>query len=226
MPGRRALVVGMSPRVVRPGSFARSMPPAATPDMRGDREYERHPAAGGGRGRAALAPMPAAGDRGVVDERLIVVGGERVGLSRREPGTHHGNRRHRTRRWCLHLQRGQVRATCIPQTLLGGRRSARSRAGFSTTIPSPRISRPGPLGRLAKIEGQVRGLSRMIEQDRSCIDVLTQISAVTKALQQAGLLLLDEHVRHCVLDAAEKGGDLAEQRFEELQATLRQALRL
>lgn len=82
------------------------------------------------------------------------------------------------------------------------------------------------LRRLAKIEGQVRGLSRMIEQDRYCIDVLTQISAVTKGLQQVGLLLLDEHVRQCVHDAAEQGGDIAEQRFVDLQATLRQGLRL
>lgn len=86
--------------------------------------------------------------------------------------------------------------------------------------------RSGHLDRLAKIEGQVRGLSRMIEQDRYCIDVLTQISAATKALQQVGLLLLDEHIRHCVLDAAEQGGDVAEQRFTELQATIRQTLRL
>ena len=92
--------------------------------------------------------------------------------------------------------------------------------------PGYRGQRPGHLDRLAKIEGQVRGLSRMIEQDRYCIDVLTQISAVTKALQQVGLLLLDEHIRHCVLDAAEQGGDIAEQRFDELQVTLRQALRL
>ena len=92
--------------------------------------------------------------------------------------------------------------------------------------PGYHDQQPGHLGRLAKIEGQVRGLSRMIEQDRYCIDVLTQISAATKALQQVGLLLLDEHIRHCVLDAAEQGGDIAEQRFDELQATLRQTMRL
>ena len=80
--------------------------------------------------------------------------------------------------------------------------------------------------RLAKIEGQVRGLSRMVEQDRYCIDVLTQIGAVTKGLQQVGLLLLDEHIRRCVVDAVEEGGEIAEQRFTELQATIRQTLRL
>ena len=82
------------------------------------------------------------------------------------------------------------------------------------------------LKRLRRIEGQVRGLQRMVEEDTYCIDVLTQISAVTKALQQVGLLLLDEHIRHCVLDAAEQGGDVAEERFAELQATIRQTLRL
>jgi len=56
--------------------------------------------------------------------------------------------------------------------------------------------------RLRRIEGQVRGLQRMIDEDTYCIDVLTQISAVTKALQSVALGLLDEHVRHCVADAA------------------------
>jgi CsoR family transcriptional regulator, copper-sensing transcriptional repressor len=58
--------------------------------------------------------------------------------------------------------------------------------------------------RLARIEGQVRGLQRMIDEDEYCIDVLTQIASVTKALQGVGLGLLDEHVRHCVRDAAAK----------------------
>lgn len=98
--------------------------------------------------------------------------------------------------------------------------------GHPPITPGYHEKRPEHLDRLAKIEGQVRGLSRMIEQDRYCIDVLTQISAVTKALQQVGLLLLDEHIRHCVLDAAAEGGEVAEHRFAELQATIRQTLRL
>ena len=56
--------------------------------------------------------------------------------------------------------------------------------------------------RLARIEGQVRGIRRMIDEDTYCIDVLTQVSAVTKALQSVAIGLLDEHVRHCVRDAA------------------------
>ncbi|MSO78258.1 MAG: metal-sensitive transcriptional regulator [Acidimicrobiia bacterium] len=57
--------------------------------------------------------------------------------------------------------------------------------------------------RLRRIEGQVRGLQRMIDADEYCIDVLTQIAAVSKALQNVGLGLLDEHLRHCVLEAAQ-----------------------
>lgn len=60
--------------------------------------------------------------------------------------------------------------------------------------------------RLARIEGQVRGIQRMIDDDTYCIDVLTQVSAATKALQSVAVGLLDEHIRHCVADAA-RGDD-------------------
>ena len=58
--------------------------------------------------------------------------------------------------------------------------------------------------RLRRIEGQVRGLQRMVDEDTYCIDVLTQIASVTKALQGVGMGLLDEHIRHCVKHAAEE----------------------
>ena len=61
--------------------------------------------------------------------------------------------------------------------------------------------------RLSRIEGQVRGLQRMIEEDTYCIDVLTQVSAVTKALQAVAVGLLDEHVRHCVRNAVAEGDE-------------------
>ena len=61
--------------------------------------------------------------------------------------------------------------------------------------------------RLGRIEGQVRGLQRMIEEDTYCIDVLTQVSAVTKALQAVAVGLLDEHVRHCVRNAVAEGDE-------------------
>ena len=62
------------------------------------------------------------------------------------------------------------------------------------------------LKRLRRIEGQVRGLQRMVEEDKYCIDILTQISAATKALQAVSLSLLDEHLSHCVVQAAKAGG--------------------
>jgi CsoR family transcriptional regulator, copper-sensing transcriptional repressor len=65
------------------------------------------------------------------------------------------------------------------------------------------------LKRLRRIEGQVRGLQRMIDQDEYCIDILTQVSAATKALQSVAVGLLDEHLRHCVAGAA-VAGDTAE----------------
>jgi DNA-binding FrmR family transcriptional regulator len=69
------------------------------------------------------------------------------------------------------------------------------------------------LKRLRRIEGQVRGIQRMVDEDTYCIDILTQVSAVNKALQSVAVGLLDEHVRHCVRDAA-LGDD--EQRADEM----------
>ena len=59
--------------------------------------------------------------------------------------------------------------------------------------------------RLARIEGQVRGIERMVDEDRYCIDILTQINSVTAALRAVGLGLLDQHVRHCVVDSIKQG---------------------
>jgi CsoR family transcriptional regulator, copper-sensing transcriptional repressor len=64
------------------------------------------------------------------------------------------------------------------------------------------ISKEDYLKRLRRIEGQVRGLQRMIDADTYCIDILTQVSAATKALQSVSIGLLDQHVRHCVREAA------------------------
>jgi DNA-binding FrmR family transcriptional regulator len=65
--------------------------------------------------------------------------------------------------------------------------------------------KPKVLARLRRIEGQVRGLQRMVDEDSYCIDVLTQLAAVTKALQGVGLHLLDQHLQHCVAGAASNG---------------------
>jgi DNA-binding FrmR family transcriptional regulator len=81
------------------------------------------------------------------------------------------------------------------------------------------------LKRLRRIEGQVRGLQRMIDDDTYCIDVLTQIASVTKALQGVGLGLLDEHLRHCVVEAAAADADEGEARVHEAVAAVERLLR-
>jgi CsoR family transcriptional regulator, copper-sensing transcriptional repressor len=81
------------------------------------------------------------------------------------------------------------------------------------------------LKRLRRIEGQVRGLQRMIEEDTYCIDVLTQISAATRALQGVALGLMEDHLRHCVADAVADGGDEAEERLAEANDAIRRLVR-
>jgi DNA-binding FrmR family transcriptional regulator len=79
--------------------------------------------------------------------------------------------------------------------------------------------------RLSKIEGQVRGLQRMIDQDTYCIDVLTQISSVTKALQSVGVGLIDEHLRHCVQEATARSEDEGDAKINEATAAIARLLR-
>ena len=81
------------------------------------------------------------------------------------------------------------------------------------------------LKRLRRIEGQARGLQRMVEEDQYCIDVLTQVSAMTKALQSVSLMLLDDHLDHCVVDAAKKGGPEAEKKLKEASAAIARLVR-
>ena len=64
------------------------------------------------------------------------------------------------------------------------------------------------LARLRRIEGQVRGLQKMVDNDEYCIDILTQITAASKALKKVGVGLLDEHMRHCVVNQTEEGKDM------------------
>ena len=71
------------------------------------------------------------------------------------------------------------------------------------------------LNRLRRIEGQVRGLQRMVEEDKYCIDILTQVSAVNNALQSVALGLLDDHLAHCVAEAVALGGDTAADKVRE-----------
>ncbi len=76
------------------------------------------------------------------------------------------------------------------------------------------------LKRMRRIEGQVRGIAKMIDEDQYCIDVLTQVSAATKALEAVALGLLDEHLRHCVTEAAAQGGGLADEKVAEASAAI------
>jgi DNA-binding FrmR family transcriptional regulator len=76
------------------------------------------------------------------------------------------------------------------------------------------------LRRLRKIECQVRGIAKMIDEDKYCIDVLTQVSAATRALENVALGLLDDHLGHCVAEAAAEGGDVADEKIAEASAAI------
>lgn len=81
------------------------------------------------------------------------------------------------------------------------------------------------LKRLARIEGQVRGISRMVDEDKYCIDILTQVSAVTKALQAVSLGLLEDHVSHCVVDAARESDEAAAAKVREASDAIARLVR-
>ncbi len=76
-------------------------------------------------------------------------------------------------------------------------------------------NKDGYLTRLRRIEGQVRGLQRMVDQDTYCIDILTQVSAVTKALQAVAIGLLEDHLGHCIAEAIAAGDDSASAKISE-----------
>jgi len=92
-------------------------------------------------------------------------------------------------------------------------------------MPGYEISKDQLLARLRRVEGQVRGISQMVDSDRYCIDVLTQISAVTKALQSVAVGLLDDHLRHCVAEAVAAGGEEANQKLTEASAAVERLLK-
>ena len=92
-------------------------------------------------------------------------------------------------------------------------------------MPGYELSKDQVLSRLRRVEGQVRGISQMVEGDRYCIDVLTQISAVNKALQSVAVGLLDEHLRHCVAQAVAAGGREADDKLSEASAAIERLLK-
>lgn len=81
------------------------------------------------------------------------------------------------------------------------------------------------LARLKRIEGQTRGLQRMVDEEQYCIDILTQVSAMTKALQSVALGLLDEHLSHCVVQAAAAGGPEADEKIREASEAIARLVR-
>ncbi|MEA2901686.1 MAG: CsoR family transcriptional regulator, copper-sensing transcriptional repressor [Actinomycetota bacterium] len=92
-------------------------------------------------------------------------------------------------------------------------------------MPGYDMDKDDLLKRLRRVEGQVRGLQQMVEDGRYCIDVLTQISAATKALQSVAMGLLDDHLRHCVADAVATGGPEADRKLTEATAAVARLIR-
>jgi CsoR family transcriptional regulator, copper-sensing transcriptional repressor len=92
-------------------------------------------------------------------------------------------------------------------------------------MPGYDMSKDDLLKRLRRIEGQVRGIAQMVDDDRYCIDVLTQISAATRALQSVAVGMFDDHLRHCVADAVADGGPDAERKLTEATAAVERLLR-
>jgi DNA-binding FrmR family transcriptional regulator len=98
-----------------------------------------------------------------------------------------------------------------------------------TTSPQPEpgyaVEKEAIQKRLRRIEGQVRGLQRMVDEDRYCINILEQVSAATRALQSVALDLLDDHIAHCVSDAIHSGGDEAAAKLKEASAAIGRLVR-
>ncbi|HEY9472650.1 MAG TPA: metal-sensitive transcriptional regulator [Mycobacteriales bacterium] len=95
----------------------------------------------------------------------------------------------------------------------------------SVSVPGYTSDKDELLTRLRRVEGQVRGLQRMVEQDVYCIDVLTQVAAATKALRAVALGLLDAHLAHCVADAVAVGGEEAQAKIAEASEAIARLVR-
>ena len=110
-----------------------------------------------------------------------------------------------------------VAAECSPPLHTGA--TARSARGYAS-------GKQDYLRRLRKIEGQVRGLQKMIDADTWCPDVVTQVASATRALQEVAVGLLNDHLRHCVRDAARRSGAEGDQVLDEVAGAIRQVVRL
>ncbi|MGN6612114.1 MAG: metal-sensitive transcriptional regulator [Angustibacter sp.] len=92
-------------------------------------------------------------------------------------------------------------------------------------LPGYHDTKDAQLKRLRRIEGQVRGIARMVEEEQYCIDVLTQVSAATKALQAVALSLLDEHMSHCLVQAVATGGEERDEKLREASQAIARLVR-
>jgi DNA-binding FrmR family transcriptional regulator len=92
-------------------------------------------------------------------------------------------------------------------------------------VPGYDNNKDAVLKRLRRIEGQIRGLQRMVDEDTYCIDVLTQVSAATKALQAVALNLLEDHLNHCLTEAVAAGGPQAAKKVREATAAIERLVR-
>jgi DNA-binding FrmR family transcriptional regulator len=91
--------------------------------------------------------------------------------------------------------------------------------------PAVGSDRSGLVTRLHRIEGQVRGIARMVDQDAYCIDLLTQLAAASRALQSVALVLLDQHLRHCLADAATGGDEVHDAKVTEASEAIARLVR-
>lgn len=100
-------------------------------------------------------------------------------------------------------------------------------SGDMAEVTTPRAdeAKTAYLNRLRRIEGQVRGLEKMVDDDKYCIDILTQVSAVTKALEAFALALLDDHLGSCVKDAVRAGGNVADDKIHEASQAIARLVR-
>jgi DNA-binding FrmR family transcriptional regulator len=105
------------------------------------------------------------------------------------------------------------------------RRGHSDYSGTESVVADQSTSQTDLLNRLSRIEGQVRGIARMVEQGKYCIDILTQVSAASRALQSVALGLLDSHLSHCVVDAARTGGAEQDVKLEEASAAIARLVR-
>jgi DNA-binding FrmR family transcriptional regulator len=116
--------------------------------------------------------------------------------------------------------------TASASAKVAGQRRSQSHGGSLSPVRGYASGKEDYLARLRKIEGQVRGLQKMIEEDRWCPDVVIQVSSVTRGLQEVAVGLLNDHLGHCVVGAARSSERDGAAKLDEVASTIRQVLRL